>query len=883
MKKTILHIFFSFFACILSLPASAQGIPVLAGDPDVTRESLPDGITCYLVPNPSYKGLADFALVLQGRDVSSKVGPIGTELPDSLPRFTASSPSSFLARNRIRRGKNGYVQSRDGASVVRFENVRLPAGEPVIDSLLLLMFDLIDVNGLSGQSAVIISGDIDRDEMLKKLRILSLMVPGREGEAALCAEPWAPRDSAFCSVLPGGSPGTASLTVSYVSPRTPAEYMSTALPAVSERLSDEFRSVLLCRLSCRLRRDSVPAAGITYSQRLSSDAAGPEQRSVTILTSDTCVLKAASSAGSVFSSLCGKGAELDEYVSAKSMALAGLGREAGRPLVPNSFNVDRCVSSFLYGNALVSAAEKLRFHQKGELPDTCGLRLFNSFISELADSSRNLILTCRTSSGAVSSDTLLAAFVSGWRSALSDTLSGGGCHVNMRDTMRFPVPVTRASLRRTRTDSSTGTSTWTFSNGMKVIYRKMPTSGRLFYSFVLRGGYSSMRNMKDGEGAFLSDMLGLYEVCGVPWDDFRRMLAVNDVSVSAKVSLSDIRISGSLPQERLSLLMKSLLAFSSSRSLDTALAAGYMTEERIRLKTFRGAYSEKRFVLDSIANGGDRYSAWKSAANLRDDLPARADRFFRRQFSEADDGYLIFVGEMPETEFRKRIQEYVSGFTTVGRRVLNPVVSFQPVSGESTYFVSGDIPGVDMLMSAEIPMNAASYMSAQIASMVLEDALEEALHDSGMRITVRNGFSSHPQERFTVSVSAVPYAGGKVSAGAGDTGEISSRSLVKVLMKMRSAMSDAVSAPLSDAQMEFYRTVLRNSLDSRQSDPAYWVAVISDRFSGGKDVQRDYDKRISEVDAAAVRTVLSALDGGSKIEYVTKPKKNGSRNDNPDR
>ena len=504
MKKTILHIFFSFFACILSLPASAQGIPVLAGDPDVTRESLPDGITCYLVPNPSYKGLADFALVLQGRDVSSKVGPIGTELPDSLPRFTACSPSSFLARNGIRRWRNGYVQSLDGASVVRFENVRLPAGEPVTDSLLLMMFDLVDISGMPGRAAMIISGDIDRDEMLKKLRILSLMVPGRDGEAAPYAEAWTPRDSASCSVLSGGSPGTASLTVSYVSPRTPAEYMSTALPAVSERLSDEFRSVLLSRLSCRLRRDSVPAAGITYSQRLSSDAAGPEQRSVTILTSDTCVLKEASSAGNVFSSLCGAGAELDEYVSAKSMALAGLGREAGRPLVPNSFNVDRCVSSFLYGTALVSAAEKLRFHQKGELPDTCGLRLFNSFISELADSSRNLILTCRTSSGAVSSDTLLAAFVSGWRSALSDTLSGGGCHVDMRDTMRFPVPVTRASLRRTRTDSSTGTSTWTFSNGMKVVYRKMPTSGRLFYSFVLRAGYSSMRNMKDGEGAFLA-------------------------------------------------------------------------------------------------------------------------------------------------------------------------------------------------------------------------------------------------------------------------------------------------------------------------------------------------------------------------------------------
>ena len=868
MKKayilTILCIVLHFCPSV----SSGQEIPSLPDDPAISRGELPDGISYYIAVNTSQKGMADYVLVRKGWDAEKC-----RMLLDSLPKFAGRSPAAFLADNGIGYGRRGYVQDMDGDVVLRFENVRLPAGESVTDSLLLAMFDIVDAGGPSEGDAIVISGDVDKDDVVKRLKILSLMVPARANLPYKdTVAVWQDRDFASCGLELDRLARVPSLTVSYRSPRTPREYMGTVLLSVSERLGEELWTVLKKRVEDGLVADTVPVAGLKYRYVKSSEQKGDESYSVSVMTSPARLYDAAGALGGALSSLDRAGASVGEYSDAKKMANSALYKKVRRVSVPNSQYVDKCISSFLYGAGLASAGAKEQFYTRGMMPDTSGCRLFNGFASALLDSAENLSVVCRADSSYVSCDSLLLAFKAGWRMGTenADTMMAGheGCMqpspVNWSDTLRFPVPAERCTVRRTKTVTSTGSTDWVFSNGMKVLYKKMDTDGIFYYSMLLKGGYASMRDMKNGEGAFMSDMLGLYDVCGMDCRDFRNLLETAGISMHPEVAVSAMSISGALPSDRLSLLMKSLLAMSDGLSLNRKAAARYMREERLRLATLRGDISEKMFVMDSIICRDDRYSPFKSAANLHADLPERAGKFFKTQFSKADDGVLVFVGDMSEVDFKKFLQSYMGGFKTVRRRVLKPVVSYQIVSGESTYFVDGDVPGVDVLMSAELPMNPENYMVSQVAVMALKDALTEAVHDTGMYVSVKDAFPVYPYERLCVTISASPASIEGLPQGT------ARRRPVRVLMKMRSAMSDLVASGISPEKLSLYKAVLQNRWDSLQKDPGYWLAVISGRFAGGKDMQSRYSECISSVDAAKVQDVLQLLQDGSRIEYVTK-------------
>lgn len=864
-----------YFLCVFILATvsgpvflSGQEIPVLPDDPSVRKGILPDGISYYLVPNPSDKGVADFALVRKDADAATC-----RRLLDSLPAFAGRRPSDFLADNGIHPGKKGYVQERDGDVVLLFSDVRLPSGEEVTDSLMLMMFGMAGADSRSSGDAIVISGDVDSGVMEMKLKMLSLMVHSGGTDSRSPVPAWTARDTAVCGVEYSAGLPVSRLSVAYRAPGTPEKYMGTAVPSVMKRFGEEFGHVLCRRLERQFRLDSIPLAGLRYRHDGTFSRKGEESFIVTVLTSGEYVGKAASVTGAVLSSLDGAGASVAEFRDARNVASCAAESRARSMKVSNGYYMEKCISSFLYGAGLASLQDQASFY-KASFRDSSGCRLFNRFMSELIDSAANLSISCRTGNPDVTGKSLLRSFRQGWSYGGADIIP---YPVNYSDSLSLNVPDTRCPVRRTRNTGIDGARMWIFSNGTKVVYRKMPTDGMLYYSFVLRGGYSSMKGMKDGEGAFLSDMLGLCGPQTMAPGNFRPLLAACGISMTPSVSLSNISLSGSLPRDRASLLMKSLVSLSSGMTLDKRTVADYLAEERMRLSTVKGEYSGRLFVLDSVICGTDRYSPYKSVSNLHDDLPARALRFFRTEFSQADDGVLIFVGDIPEHEFRKFLQSYMGGFKTVGKRVLKSAVSFHTGSGESTYFVEGSIPGVDVLMSAALPMNPSNFMASRVAVAALEDAMSSCLRDDAVTFSIKNRFAVYPHERLGILVSVRPAQSSSLPYG------VEKASPVKLLMDIRSAVSDLAEAPLPEERMAFYRTVVRNRWDSLQADPEYWIRVMSGRFAGGKNVSSGYGESIQEVTASDVNKVFRLLDEGGSVEYVTKIKGYGVRDDNPDR
>ena len=734
------------------------------------------------------------------------------------------------------------------------------------------------VRGIPTRSEVIRS--MTYDDILEAMgngeggtEMLSLMVHSGGTDSRSPVPAWTARDTAVCGVEYSAGLPVSRLSVAYRAPGTPEKYMGTAVPSVMKRFGEEFGHVLCRRLERQFRLDSIPLAGLRYRHDGTFSRKGEESFTVTVLTSGEYVGKAASVTGAVLSSLDGAGASVAEFRDARNVASCAAESRARNMKVSNGYYMEKCISSFLYGAGLASLRDQAAFY-KDSFRDSSGCRLFNRFMSELIDSAANLSISCRTGNPDVTGKSLLRSFRQGWSAGGADIIP---YPVNYSDSLSLTVPDTRCPVRRTRNTGIDGARMWIFSNGTKVVYRKMPTDGMLYYSFVLRGGYSAMNGMKDGEGAFLSDMLGLCGPQTMAPGNFRPLLAACGISMTPSVSLSNISLSGSLPRERASLLMKSLVSLSSGMTLDKRTVADYLAEERMRLSTVKGEYSGRLFVLDSVICGTDRYSPYKAVSNLHDDLPARALRFFRTEFSQADDGVLIFVGDIPEHEFRKFLQSYMGGFKTVGRRVLKSAVSFHTGSGESTYFVEGSIPGVDVLMSAALPMNPSNFMASRVAVAALEDAMSSCLRDDAVTFSIKNRFAVYPHERLGILVSVRPAQSSSLPYG------VEKASPVKLLMDIRSAVSDLAEAPLPEERMAFYRTVVRNRWDSLQTDPEYWIRVMSGRFAGGKNVSSGYVESIQEVTASDVNKVFRLLDEGGSVEYVTKIKGYGVRDDNPDR
>lgn len=841
MKKPYLLTISAVVLSFLPVLSDGQELPVLPDDPGISRIVLPDGITCYLAENESVKGKADFALVRRGFGADESVRQL-----DSLPRLRSVAPASFLRSGYIFYGRRGYAVPEGDGSVVRFDNVRLRAGEAVTDSLLLVIFDMIDGRGKPEDEAIVISGDIDRDAMHAKLRLLSLMIPASDSVSSSDSVHSCDSSSVPSSSVPSGGlcvrSGTgvsALVNIDFNAGEIPERYRGTALPAVSARMWEELKFVLEDRIRTAMESASVPVADLRMSYRGFPDGERHENYCISVMTSPEDSSLARCILDSVLF-LSGK-VTMAEYRQAKSAVDMAGRRRAVKTFVPDSVYVKRCAASFLYGSSLVSDSGKYSFFEKRLLPDSLALGFLNDFASGLLSG---------TACG---------------RRPLSDSLPRRGL-VNLADTLLFPVPSERCGVRMSRQDQSSGSRVWTFANGIKVVYKQMPTDGMMYYSYVLKDGYSSMKDMRDGEGAFLSDMLPLCSVCGLSGREFRTLLAVNGITMQTAVSLNSSRISGSMPSGRLSLLMKSLLALTKSRSLDRHAWQMYMEEERIRLQARYGCSREKMFAIDSLMNGEDRYSPFKSAENLHEDLPERAMPFFDNIFSKSDDGLFVLVGDMYESDVRKLLQQYMGGFRTIGRRSLRSAVSCQTATGESTYFVKGKTSGIDITMTCGLVLNPENFMASQVAAMALEDALADAVYGSGMYVTARNSFAVYPEERFSVFVSAA-YA-----SEEGLPADVGRDKLVMALMRMRLAASGLSDSGLDEERLALYKAMLSDRWASLQDRPEYWLSVISGRYAGRKDLQTRYQENIDAVDAETVSGILSALVGGGRLEYVTKGK-----------
>lgn len=847
-------------SALVSSAAYGADYPSLPAAGSISRGVLDNGITYYIVPNKSEKGLADICLVRRGGYGMEDAASAGSSAVrvmgalSELPRFRHDSPYRFLSRNHIWPGPEGYAEIGEDAVTYRFRDLNLSRSGEMVDSVLLLVFDIISREAESSpesysaaDQAIVVSGDIDAGSVLGKMNMLSLLVPKSRLSASPAEYSWKEESEAAYRHIPAARSGGARLTVEYASPRTSADKMSTILPLFSLRYSYELEIILRRRLSSAFREAGIPVAGLSFDYFGSSAVAGDEKTRISVSVPVEDIYRAAEVTASVLAGLDADGASVDEYRDAHSELLMNLRRKYPGTERTNSSYVEQCRAAYLYGASLATPQSVQDFFLSKNVDDSQGVRFFNGYVSALLDRSRNLTLECVADSSAVDGRTLLRTFDLAWKPMKAKAYS-----VSYRDTLQLKKAGSkrRTKLRAESAEPMFGGQTWVFDNGIRVIFKKVSGNGSFRFMWVLKGGYSLMPDLKPGEGAYVADMLGLYDVSGLPCRAFSEMLSANGILLGAEVTMSDFRVSGAAPVSRLGVLLRSLCAFTSDRSANKAAYDYYRKCQSVRCVQDRSDAA----VIDSLLFPNNIYSAYRRPQTLAADFQARAERFFDKEFSKMNDGVLILVGDFDEYELKKNLGSLLGGFKTDKVSSYRSKARYQTSAGRVSDISEGDCQDIALGMSAPLTYSVENYMASGIAALALEDKVRGCLSSYGWNASAQWDFAMFPEERFTFTSSA----------------SMSRRTGLPASMLMNGSSGDVLynlqntlaSFNMDNTELGIYKTSLKNRIASSMSDPETIVELLALRYSSLKDVVTKYEDKIGAVTLQSVNGIIGGLTGG---------------------
>ena len=869
-KMRRVRIFISLIYLFFAAFSVAAKLPKLPADPSVTKGVLPNGMSYYIVSNPSSKGMADFALVQRtGRVTSPDVRALALakETLAELPMIgNGISPQKFFSSNGVNPTLDGFVKVDSQSTVYRFQDMLLSQNAASLDSALVVLVGMADKLAKSSgagkwysasDNAIIISGDVDSKAVIQNLKMLSYLTPSSSSQPR-SSYTWVSNDTSSYHVQESPFPNLSEIKVVWRAPRVPDDYAGTLQPYIQKMFIAQLGEIAVSRMKEALNQEGISYASVDYRHLSSSDVSGDENFTVRMVVESKSCESAVAILARTMSALESAGAAEDELEVSRKAIISRLSEGILKPLKYNSHYVDKCIHSFLYGTAVVNEKEVLNAYTSHVVDMEKEQRLFRHLADALLDPRKDVTVSCKHSSGLAPSK-LKEIFEKAWQAGVDGQLPQ---HFFVSDTLKHIVEAAKVSVKQTKKDPMSGGTIWTFSNGFKVIYKKMDTAGKLYWAMGLGGGFGSIPDLEAGEGAFVGDLLKLYRVAGMKGQDFLDYMQLCNIDMDVKVGLASTLIDGTANSENLKVLLRGLAAVANEREFDRQACEEYMRNEQLRLSASVGTREERRAVMDSLMCPDYKFSQNKSRGKIGSGLAEKADRFYEERFSAMNDGALVLVGDIDETALRKELLTQVGAFRTRKSAFYRPAVSYQPVSGWSTYTVPGNENSVYLAVSVQLPLTAENKMASEVAAMMLKKSLSAAIEPTGMFVNIYSNTRVSPQERFNVMISLKEASEDGFAQGVSHSGAL------EALRIVRSALHNLEAADVTDGLVKAYKEWLKNDITCRMKSPQYWINAISMRQLEGKDFTTDYKAKVDAVTTAKVKQVLASLNNASKVEYI---------------
>ena len=767
-------------------------------------------------------------LALASGLIFSTIVPVSAQnlplLPEDPAVRHAAMPdglSCYVADNPYVKGFADYalVCRESGKTLLSLNDIPTTDGSLTDSTLIRIMYH-VESLGRPASLAVIACGDLRPDDVLQKLRYMSFMIPasGLVPEYEVLSEGHSP--VSFC-VSSDNRKGLSTVRAQWTSPRTPQELASTTQTAVYDKAVHELGAVVCSRVRKALRDKSIAVADVTFRHVGSMQTRSDETFAFEVVVRDTCAVEAENALKAALASVEAYGASSSELVMAENIYFKDMeGSQKGYERT-NAAYVQLCTRACLMDTPLSASAQRLAYLRSKDLSSKDREQIFASISSALIDMQA------------------------------MDSISDSKTYLNASDTMAFPSVGPKVSVRPSRKEHLSGGVVWTFSNGFRVVYKNMPTAGKMYYTLALNGGYGDIKELAKGEGAYISDYLGLCNISGMKARDFVNVLQLSGITMEAQVNLSNVMISGTAGESDIALLMKALLAVANERVPDEEAIAYHVECEKLRLMN---GSADVKGVTDSLMCPDYKYSSYKSASDVPVDLASKAESLFGRVTAKMNDGVLVLVGDMYESDLKKAILPYVGAFRTREAASRKTTVPYQPVSGSMTYTAQGDRDAVVMNISTRMPMTAENYMASEMASMILKRIVTEALEPYDVDLQLDYTRRIYPEDRLGIMLMVTARDGGPMPQ--------------EVLASVRRALAGASGSDMDANYIKACKDYMKHKYAMQMQEPAYWLHAVAMRYLDGKDYTTGCASKVDAVSVEDIRKILRLLDKGSCIEYI---------------
>ena len=805
----------------------AQQLPPLPIDSSIEIGKLGCDASYYIVNAPLKKGYGSIALVQKG-------DPLSREKRDGLS-------SAFLGRMGVGPSKDGFISERDGSAVYTFHDIPFYK-KTVLDSMLLYTFTKMSES--SAPQAIIASGDIGSPvELRKKMDIFSMLVRKLEAPQAAPRYEWDPEQPVNLDFSIGGS----YVAVTYTGKRIPDIFMNTAQALVTDIFGIEFLEILRHRLEIDFRSAGITCTGIEFDSRRSRDYRGDERYTVKASVLPGEEMDALRVMARTLASIDARGVGTQEFTEAKEvihprLLAAAAAREDW---------VEHCISNFLFGANLAPAGEKVRLFARKNIPEETEARLFGKFASALLAGENNLTLNLAARDTLDPAEALLV-YNANYNNAVA-VPSEADYTWHQGDTSGLNFLMSKVRIQKEKKDPVSGGTLWTFSNGVRVIYKEMKGSRMFNYALVLGGGLSQIPDLSEGEGGHIGPMLSLYNVGGIPAPVFRDVLEVNGVTMNAQVHLNSLAISGSAPSGKLVFLLKSLLAISWEREPNLDEFKRYSAIESVR-------EPDALDVMYKNLHPGFRYSERKGAVTPETQM--KAETFFSDRFARINDGVLIIAGDLDEGTVKKLLCKYVGGFSVQKGSTPRRNVEFKPRNGAVTITGNNGPRGIRLVMEAPVPLTSDNFYLSSVAADAMRHFLIWELAPYGLAVDVAVGPMPQPQERFYMEITCRPVPKGNLPS------DVEDQDLTKALTAVRSAIAKAGRRLPAQPDVDAWKAALLDKVKREMATPGGFTSAQMVRYSINKDVNSRYEESINAINPEKVRSFLGNITSGGLVEYI---------------
>ena len=737
-------------------------------------------------------------------------------LPNGLSCYvTANASSEGIADFAlVRRDYTG------NETVLSLEDV-LTSAEQSVDSTLLIIMRRVEADAVPADQAVVVSGDVDAASVIMKLKYMSLMIAS-SAPSPLPDYKWEGDGKLNVSSVRDTLKGLSTVRCEWNAARAPWGYMNTVQSAIYEKAVWEMGKVAQMWIRRNLRELGVPVADVMF--RYSGNVRGvvDEKLAVEVTVALRDEMVAENQMLAVLSALDQGNVADSDLLLAENEYMLSLERLSGRPVIDNGEYVRMCTDAFLYNRPLSGARERLNYFVSKDVPEASRKNIFTGIVSALLDVA-----------------------------SLTDTVAQVASGIMLSDTLALPGMGVKQKVKSSRKDPFSGGVVWTFANGFKVIYKKMPTGRTLYYSLSLNGGYANVDDLCRGEGAYMSDFIDNSWICGMRGREFKDLLQLSGMTMKSRVNLHNTVISGQVKDRNAGLMMKGILAVAGGCRVDTASVKYYVESERLSQLVHKG--KDVRAALDSLMCPGYRYTSFKTEEGLQESTFDKAEILFESLVFKMNDGILVIVGDMSESELKKLLQMYVGGFKVKSVASRRPSLQYRPMSSWMEYSVEGYRNAAVVAVSGMVPMTASNHFAAEIAAMMMERKVKERFADRNIAVRLSYARNIYPDERFSIFVMM-----------EGDCSQEDAAEIRKVLGEC--------SRDLDERIIQAYKNYVKNAYALQMQNPEYWMRVIPLRHMEGKDFTTGYAAKIDAVTTAQVKDIFKTLEDGAGVEYIIKEK-----------